>query len=359
MKKSIPKNDDALYGLRPDGLGDITLKQVRGFLAANQCNSFRQAAPLVFLSHAAFFRVIQELESALGEELFTRSCHGIKLSGAGEAFLPHAQRLMTCYSATLMGMAKWRVAGRGHFVVAGTRIIMPSVMPTLLSRLRDNLDAPSFLFEEATSQQVISSVLKGHADCGLCNLLVVEPELNCVTLLNSPLGILASPDFAWPASICTLADLDDINLARYSDESVISQAFQQQATRFDAYYNSRIMCDHMAASYAMVQDGQVAAITSGVGASHPQARGLRFVPLPGLLPMLTVSLINKRDVLFDDQQALMKELIRVCVLGAPWHASVERYSGTGNGVLAGTENALGHIPQENTQSVIKTPGIFL
>jgi DNA-binding transcriptional LysR family regulator len=324
MNNFSPAPNDALYGPRPDGMGDITLKQVRGFLAANQCSSFRQAAPLVFLSHAAFFRVIQELESALGEALFIRSGHGIKLSAAGEAFLPHAQRLMACYSATLVGMAKWRAASKGHFVLAGSRIIMPSVMPTLLSRMRNNVNAPSLLFEEGTSQQVIASVLQGHADCGLCNLLVDEPELNCVTLLSSPLGILASPDFAWPASICTLADLDGINLARYSDASVVSQVLQQHATRFAAYYNSRIMCDHMAAAYAMVQDGQVAAITSGVGASHPQARGLRFVPLPDLLPALSVSLISKRDTPLSDQQTLLTELTRVCVLEASWHASVVR-----------------------------------
>lgn len=312
---------------RPDRMGDITLKQVRSFLAASACSTFRQAAQQVFLSQPTFCRVIQELESAVGEELFIRSSQGIKLSSAGEVFLPNAKRLMACYSATVAGMTKWRSAGRSQFMLAGTSTIMPLLAPALLSRLQQNFELPTLQFEDGTSQQVMASVLQGRADCGVCTVLgdpADQPDLHCTPLLQAPLGLLAHPDFALPASICSLADLNGINLARYSDESVISQLLQVHATVFDAYYASRVVYSNMPAAYALVQGGQVAAITSGVAATHPQAQGLRFVPLPGLLPILSVSLISKRDALFDDQRALMKELTRVCVLGVRWHASVAR-----------------------------------
>lgn len=331
MKNVATLSGDALNGSIPDRMGDITLKQVRAFLAASECRTFSRAATKVFLSQPAFSRVIQELESSIGEELFIRSSQGNRLSNAGEVFLPHAQRLMVCYSATVAGMAKWRSTGHSQFILAAIHTIMPPVLPALLTSLQENFETPSLQFEDGTSQQVIASVLQGRADCGVCTVLgdpADQPELHCTPLLQAPLGLLANPDFELPSSICSLTDLDGINLVRPGDDSVISQLLQLHAVRFDAYYASRVACSNMPAAYAMVQGGQVAVVTSGIGATHPQAQGLRFVPLPGLLPTLSVSLISKRDTPFDAQRALMKELTRHCVLEVQWHPSVERYAST-------------------------------
>lgn len=305
-----------------DRMGDITLKQVRGFLAASRCSTFRQAAPLVFLSHAAFASAIQELEASLGEKLFVRTSHGNQLSSAGAAFLPHAQRLMDCYNAALASLVKWRNAGQSRFVLAGSRIVMPNVLPALLGRLHTNFEDLSLIYEDSTSQQVIDSVLQGRADCGICTVLSEQPELHCTPLLQAPLGLLSHPDFALPARIGALKDLGGISLARYGDDSVITQLLQLHGASFDAYHASRVVCTNIPAAYAMVQGGHVAAVTSGIGATHPQAQGLRFTPLPGLLPTLSVSLISRCDTPFNDQQALMKELTRVSVLQAQWHPSV-------------------------------------
>ena len=327
MNKATTLPGDDLGELHPDRMGGITLKQVRGFLAASACSTFSQAAPQVFLSQPAFCRLIQELEAAVGEALFVRSSQGTRLSSAGKAFLPHAERLMACFSATVAGMAKWRSAGQGQFVLAGIHVVMPLVLPMLLSRLQENFESPTLQFEGGTSKQVIASVLQGRADCGICTVLGDphdQPELHCTPLLQAPLGLLANPDFALPARICSLADLKGVKLARYSDDSVISRLLQSHATAFDAYYASHMVCTNISAAYALVRGGEVAAVASGFGSNHPQAAGLRFVPLPGLLPTLSVSLISKRDATFDDQRALMKELTRVCVLGAQWHASVVR-----------------------------------
>jgi DNA-binding transcriptional LysR family regulator len=323
MNNLATTTGQSLHGFGPDRMGDITLKQVRGFLAGSACTTFKRAAQQVFLSQAAFCRAIQELESSVGEELFVRSSHGIKLSSAGEAFLPYAQRLMNSYDAVEAGMDKWRAAGRGQLMLAGSHIVMSAVLPMLFSRLHANIETTTLMFESCTSQQVLASVLQGRADCGVCNMLVNQPDLHCVNLLQAPLGLLFNPNFALPASICTLADLKNVKLVRFGDDSIISQLLQRHAPAFDAYHAAHVVCSNMSSAYAMVQDAQVAVVTSGIGATHPQAKGLQFVPLPDLLPFISVNLITRRDAHLDDQQALMKELTRVCVLEAPWHPSVE------------------------------------
>jgi hypothetical protein len=65
-------------------------------------------------------------------------------------------------------------------------------------------------------------------------------------------------------------------------------------------------------------------IASGIGATNAQAHDLRFVPLPGLLPAVEVALVTRRDLVFDPQLEILKEIVRDSVLAMPWHSSVER-----------------------------------
>lgn len=303
--------------------GDFTVKQVRVFLAASQCSTFRQAASMVCLSHAAFANAILELEASLGEELFVRTRHGNQLSCAGVAFLPDALRLMDCYSTALASLGKWRDAQQCHFVLAGNNSIMPTVLRDLLDRFRANFETVSFEYEECTSQRVIESVRQGLANCGLCSVFAARPELHCTPLLEAPLGILCHPAYQLPESFSALHDLNGLSLLRFSDDSDVTQLLRLHPVSFDAYHGAPIVCNSLPAAYAMLQGGYVAAITSGIGATHVQAQGLRFIPLPDLLPKQTVNLVCKRDQPLNVHQIFMKRLTTSCAREAQWHPSVK------------------------------------
>ena len=200
---------------------------------------------------------------------------------------------------------------------------MPAVLRDLLDQLRANFEALSLQYEECTSQQVIENVRNGRADCGLCSVFAAQPELNCTALLEAPLGLLFHPASELPESFCALHDLNGLSLLRFSDDSDVTQLLQLHTVSFDAYHAARIVCNGLPAAYAMLHGGYVAAITSGMGATHPQAQGLRFIPLPDLLPSLTVSLICKRDQPLNVHQVFMKQLTTSCVREAHWHSSVK------------------------------------
>jgi DNA-binding transcriptional LysR family regulator len=66
---------------------------VRIFLAVARSGQILGAARLLGLNHATVARRLTTLEEALGSKLFTRKTNGSELSGEGERFLVHAERM--------------------------------------------------------------------------------------------------------------------------------------------------------------------------------------------------------------------------------------------------------------------------
>lgn len=70
------------------------LDALRYFSVASETLNFREAAQRLAVSPQVVTRMIAELENLLGERLFQRNTHSIKLTEFGEQFLPQAQQLL-------------------------------------------------------------------------------------------------------------------------------------------------------------------------------------------------------------------------------------------------------------------------
>jgi DNA-binding transcriptional LysR family regulator len=66
---------------------------VRIFLAIARNGQILGAARALTLNHATVARRLTALEEALGSRLFVRKTNGVELTGEGERFLPHAERM--------------------------------------------------------------------------------------------------------------------------------------------------------------------------------------------------------------------------------------------------------------------------
>jgi LysR family transcriptional regulator, benzoate and cis,cis-muconate-responsive activator of ben and cat genes len=108
-------------------LPGMELRQLRYFVAVAEESSISRAAKRIFLTQPALSRQIKALEDEVGACLLERQAHSIRLTPAGEAFLPEARDLLQHAEQVL---ERVRAAARGVRLRVG---YAPSLAAGILS----------------------------------------------------------------------------------------------------------------------------------------------------------------------------------------------------------------------------------
>ena len=109
----------------------MELRQLKYAIAAAEEQSFTRAAARVHVAQPAISQQIAQLERELGEKLFDRSERRVRLTPAGEAFLPHARAALEATTAGRDAVESLRGELAGELAV-GT---IPSPAQRLLEQL--------------------------------------------------------------------------------------------------------------------------------------------------------------------------------------------------------------------------------
>ena len=96
---------------------DVSIQQIRIFLAAAQTGSFSQAAQKLYLTQPAVSKWIAKLEKELGCKLFSRRGSGVTLTEEGETLVDGWKHMLNVYDDTLGAMD--RRAGKKRVLRVG------------------------------------------------------------------------------------------------------------------------------------------------------------------------------------------------------------------------------------------------
>lgn len=302
----------------------LTAAQMMAFLAVAECNNFSQAADRLGLSQPALSQRIKHMESAFGAELFDRSHRQLALSSQGEALLPLATRVLRACQDAQHGMAQFKQASAAPISVVGSPAVMPLVTCGLLQMLRQEFGSTAMRVSEALSCVIRQQVIDGQAALGVCADIDMHPQLRYTPVLDVQMGLLVSPSCKLPDPITSLDQLNDIPMIRCSDQAINTRMLRAHCPGFSAYFDAAVAVDDVQSTIELIRGGAMATVATGIGASHANANGLMFVPLPGLLPVIHVYIVSRRDAVFDTRQERLRVVLRQSIHDAPWHDSVRR-----------------------------------
>jgi LysR family transcriptional regulator, carnitine catabolism transcriptional activator len=147
---------------------NVTLRQVRAFVAVAQTGSFSAAALRLHLTQSALSTLVRALEVELDVALFVRTTRRVALTDAGREFLPQAERVLADLGSAVVGARTRAARARGQINVVTTPTAASLLLPPVLAAYRlAQPDVFVALQDEPAPQEILRQVLSGDADLGI------------------------------------------------------------------------------------------------------------------------------------------------------------------------------------------------
>ncbi len=146
---------------------NITVKQVRAFIAIATSHSFAEACDSIHLSQPALSITIKNLEQIIGGKLFVRSTRTLALTPEGEAFLPVAKRLLTDWDSALADLSHLFSLNRGRLSVAAMPSFANSLLPSHLKEFKDEHPNINITVHDVVAEDAIEMVRSGKVELAL------------------------------------------------------------------------------------------------------------------------------------------------------------------------------------------------
>ncbi|TWI52683.1 DNA-binding transcriptional LysR family regulator [Pseudomonas duriflava] len=146
---------------------DISMRQLRYFVAAATAGRFSQAALDVHVSQSAITSAVAQLEESLGVSLFERQSYGVALTAEGHRFLQHARHILDTLNDALKEPLFLSHTQEGTVRVGATYAVLGYFLPSLLARFKRSYPQIEIDLMDMDRPSIEAAVLEGHLDLGV------------------------------------------------------------------------------------------------------------------------------------------------------------------------------------------------
>jgi DNA-binding transcriptional LysR family regulator len=151
--------------------------EIEAFVTIAQYGGFTRAATALNISQPAISRRMELLERELGAPLFERVYNGVRLSEAGQTFLPYARQLLAAAKDGVEAVKELKEEYRGTITLALVGSLASTTLTGQLQRFRANHPQVKLVLHTARSHEVSRLVQQGEATLGLRYSPDPHPEI--------------------------------------------------------------------------------------------------------------------------------------------------------------------------------------
>lgn len=171
----------------------MTLEQLRIFVSVAERQHLTEAAEALGRTQSAVSAAIKALETRHDLALFDRVGRRIRLTMAGEAFLPIARDLLRRAEAATAALDDLSGARRGALIVAASQTVGNYWLPRRLARLAHAHPQVDLSARIGNTHEAAAWVAEGDAELGVVEGEPSDPRLETVELPGDDLLFVASP----------------------------------------------------------------------------------------------------------------------------------------------------------------------
>ncbi|MGW2699091.1 LysR family transcriptional regulator [Streptomyces sp. NPDC001340] len=174
---------------------DVHARDLRYFVAVAEELHFTRAAERLYVSQPALSKQIRALERQLGAELLRRDQHGVALTAAGEALLPHARRVLAAWEEGAAAVEAAKAAQRSTLVVGmSTSPGRGGLLPAIRSRFTAAHPEATARLRQMSWEDPTAGLADGSADVAFVWLPLPDEERYAWTVLAEEPRLVALPD---------------------------------------------------------------------------------------------------------------------------------------------------------------------
>lgn len=158
-----------------------------------ETGSLNKAAEVLHLSQPAISRQIKALEAQLGAVLLTRTTHGVDLTPAGQAVLPHARAALAAVSACKHAAAGASGSGPERLRIAAGLMITLYTLPPVIAAFKEAYPAIPVELIPGHHRDALDRLMDYRADVAFIASDVTAPETKALKLFSDPLLLVSHP----------------------------------------------------------------------------------------------------------------------------------------------------------------------
>jgi len=170
----------------------IQLVQVEGFLEVARRGSVSRAAEVLFVTQPTLTARLHSLERELGSPLFVRTPHGMRLTDAGRAWVPYAERALRALVDGRDVLEQVKSASAGHLMIGAAPAVSTYILPGLLEKFVTSHPRVEVSVRTGHSEDVVDLVLRDEVQIGL-GRAIRHPDLELRPFHTEELVLVCAP----------------------------------------------------------------------------------------------------------------------------------------------------------------------
>lgn len=174
---------------------DITIRQLRYFVAAAESGQISMAAANEHVSQSAVTNAVAALEDMLRTRLFERLPHGVSLTLEGQDFYHHARHVIDSLGDALHKSRSRARNAQGSVRIGASYTVLGYFLPEVLARFSASYPQIQFELRDMDRATLEEAVASGEVDVGvalLSNIMSIR-RFEHRSLIKSPRKLWVAP----------------------------------------------------------------------------------------------------------------------------------------------------------------------
>jgi DNA-binding transcriptional LysR family regulator len=271
----------------------MLLAQIEAFVEIARTRTISRAADTLFVTQPALTTRLQRLEEELDTKLFVRTPRGMKLTEAGEVFLPHAVKALDSLADGRRIVNAFERGGAGRLTLGAAPAISTYVLPRILKRFSISHPRVGVSVRTGHSEEVLELVLREQVDLGLVRELR-HPDIVSTPLYEDRVIFVVEPGhrFAGRGKI-RLDEISGEQLVLFDRTSSYSELTNAVFRSAGVRPEGVMELDNIDAAKKMVQEGF----------------GVALIPYTAVADELDAGLLCRVEI--EDAEPLRRQIVAV------------------------------------------------